>query len=342
MTDITKETVVNNTHTDNADEMGKQAYARSQKKKIRITLDDPSLRFSQRLVATTAIIVPFVGLVTASILAAKFGVTTLDIVLLISMFFLTNLGVELGYHRLFSHKAFKTSSLVRYTLMVFGQMAGQGGVIYWVATHRRHHIYSDTPADPHSPHIRHTQETPESMGFFRGLLHGYLGWMLNDKVTNNSAFAKDLLKDPLTKKINSAYVPIVSLGLIVPGIIGGIVTQTWFGVFTGFLWGGLVRMFFVTHSLWLGGTCAHIFGGRPYKTGDHSANNLWFAIPTLGASLQNNHHAFPSSAILGFKWWQIDIGWYVIWALEKCGIVWQVSRPKNIKTKLKKNPNNTL
>lgn len=296
-----------------------------EKRAVRVTLDDPDIIFAQKILALATIVLPFLGVIIAVyLMIIDGGVSLLNISLLVGMYVLTNLGIEMGYHRLLAHRSFQTSPAIKYLLTIFGQMAGEGGVIYWAATHRRHHIHSDTELDPHSPHVRHTHATPENLGLAKGLLHAHLGWMINDKVTNSSAFAKDLIQDPILKKINDLYVPILILGLIIPAIIGGLITQTWMGALTGFIWGGLVRMFLVTQSTWLNGSFAHRYGSKPYETGDHSANNIWCAIPTFGASWQNNHHAYPVAAKLGFKWWQIDIAWYFIFICEKAGLVWNV------------------
>ncbi|ACR10999.1 stearoyl-CoA 9-desaturase [Teredinibacter turnerae T7901] len=313
------------------------APRKKSRKNARVTLNDPGVQATQKVIAYLTIIVPLLGLVAALYLAYQNGISQLDIALLVGMYLLTNLGIEMGYHRLFAHRTFKTFGFVHYLLMVFGQMAGEGGVIYWVATHRRHHIHSDTALDPHSPHTCHTGAEPEELNLRRGLLHAHLGWMVNDKVTNSALFTEDLTRDPLTKAINDLYFPILILGLIIPAAIGGIVTNSWYGALTGFLWGGLVRMFFVTHSTWLNGSFAHRYGSKPFETGDHSANNFWCAIPTFGASWQNNHHAFPLSAMLGLKWWQIDIAWYFIWVFEKLGLAWSVRRltPEHIERKRK-------
>lgn len=307
------------------------------KRSARATLDDPEILATQRVLASATILLPFFGVLVAIFLAIKDGgVSWLNIGLLAGMYVLTNLGIEMGYHRLLAHRTFQTNTWFSHVLTILGQMAGEGGVIYWVATHRRHHIHSDTELDPHSPHVRHTGKHPEDLGLIQGLMHAHLGWMLNDKVTNSSTFAKDLIQDPAVKKINDLYIPILVLGLLIPGIIAGIITHSWADAFAGFIWGGLVRMFLVTQSTWLNGSFAHRYGGRPYETGDQSANNIWCAIPTFGASWQNNHHAYPSSARLGFEWWQIDIVWYFIYVGEKVGLVRNIKDVNFAALKLRK------
>ena len=150
---------------------------------------------------------------------------------------------------------------------------------------------------------------------------------MSDKVTNCTLFAKDVLRDPILRKIHMLYVPLVVAGVLIPAAIGGVVTQSWMGAVDGFLWGGLMRMFLVHHSTWSNASFSHVYGSRPFATGDLSANNLWCALPTFGASWQNNHHMFPSSAILGLEWWQIDLGGFFIRLFAACGLVWDINEP---------------
>jgi stearoyl-CoA desaturase (Delta-9 desaturase) len=165
------------------------------------------------------------------------------------------------------------------------------------------------------------------MQAIRGLWHSHVGWMFTDKVTNCTLFARDILQDPVFRRIHACYVPLVLAGLAIPAIIGGLISWSWWGALMGFLWGGLVRMFLVQHSTWTNASFSHVYGGRPFATGDHSANNLWCALPTFGASWQNNHHMFPGSAYLGFEWWQVDVGAWFIRVLRRLGLVWSVRQP---------------
>jgi stearoyl-CoA desaturase (Delta-9 desaturase) len=274
----------------------------------------------RRLSLVTALI-PFIGtLVAIALLWFSGGIGLVEIGLLVSMYALTILGIEVGFHRLFSHHSFQANTAVRAALAIFGSMAAQGGVIYWVAHHRRHHQYTDKPGDPHSPHLHG--------GGIRGWLHGLwyaqIGWTLEGEVTNSIVFAKDVLRDPVIAKVNQLQQIWVILGLVIPAVLGGVLTWTWMGVWQGFIWGGLVRVFL--GHLFIGSTnsICHLYGSRPFDTDDRSTNNIWLAIFTWGQSLHNNHHAFPNSAILGLKWWQIDPGYWVIHLLEFAGLVWNV------------------
>lgn len=300
------------------------------------TVGIPSVMEVQKRVAAVTIITPFIGTVVAISLAAVNGIGKVEILSFVLMYFIANSGIEFGFHRNLAHNAFKAKKWMSYLFAIFGSMAAQGGVCYWVATHRRHHIHSDTEHDPHSPHVRNISDREEKMGRIKGVLHSHIGWMFNDKMTNCSMFAKDMIKDSGFKKINDLYIPIVFIGVLLPGLICFLITGSAYAALMGILWGGAVRMFVGHHSTWLNSSFSHLYGGRPFQTDDQSANNLWCAIPTFGASFQNNHHAFPWSAHLGFKWWQIDIAGYLVHFFKIFGLVWNVRYPTDEQMERKK------
>jgi len=289
-----------------------------------ITIDSDAIRATQRRMALVTILVPFLGTVAAIVLAFMYGIGLMEIGLLIAMYLLTSLGIEFGFHRHFAHRSFETKPWISVVFAIFGSMAAEGSVLYWAAGHRRHHAHSDTENDPHSPHVRNLASSEEKLSLIRGLWHSHVGWMMSDKVTNCTFFAKDIVRSPVLNRIHQLYVPLVIAGLVLPGVVGGLITFSWMGALNGFLWGGLVRMFLVHHSTWSNASFSHVYGGRPFDAGDVSANNIWCAIPTFGASWQNNHHAFPTSAYLGFEWWQIDLAGYFIRAMKAVGLVWNV------------------
>ncbi|MBE9170247.1 acyl-CoA desaturase [Pleurocapsales cyanobacterium LEGE 06147] len=269
------------------------------------------------------VLIPFLGFLVALGLLWQSEITSLEIGLLISMFALTAFGLEVGFHRHFSHRAFQTTTAIRIILAILGSMAVGGGVLYWVAHHRRHHQYSDRVGDIHSPHLHGDRIG----GRLLGLWHAHVGWILKGEISNSMLFAKDLLRDPVIVKVNRLQPVWVILGLAIPAVLEGILTVTWMGVFRGFLWGGLVRVFLVHQLIWSTNSIGHVYGSRPFDSKDRSTNNIWLAIPTWGMSWHNNHHAFPNSAIAGLEWWQIDPGAWVIRALEIVGLVWDVKVP---------------
>lgn len=304
-----------------------------------ITVENPNLGETHKRIAWATILIPAIATIIAIIQASIVGVQTIDTVLLVVFFVLTNLGIEFGLHRHLAHKAFETIPFIQILFIIFGSMAAQGRVLYWVASHRRHHVHSDTCGDPHSPHIKKSNNNYQKLGLFRGLLHAHFGHMVTDEITNCSLFAPDLIRNPVLMKLNDLYIPLVVLGLFIPALLGGLLTFSLLGFFNGLLWGGLVRMFLVHQVTWSVASISHRFGSAPFSTGDYSKNNFFTALLSFGSGWQNNHHAFPGSAFIGLRWWQIDIAAWLISILKFFGLVWNVKKPssKQIRTKLTTN-----
>ena len=302
-------------------------------KRSQIAIESDLLQTLQWRFALATLLVPFVGSIVAIGLLGLLPIGSVEIGLLVSLYALTFVGITVGFHRYFAHRAFETQPAIKILLVILGSMAAQGPLINWVATHRRHHKYSEQPEDPHSPYIHEG----EKLSWLHGLWHSHVGWMLNSKITNSTRFAKDLLQDSTIVKLNRLYLVWVLLGLAIPTVLGGWLTWTWLGAVKGFLWGGLVRLFLVHHFSWTIGSIAHIWGNRTFNTPDQSKNNIWLSIPNFGEAWHNNHHAFPQSAMFGLKWWQIDLGGYVIRTLEFAGLVWEVKTPTAAMIKAKNN-----
>lgn len=267
---------------------------------------------------------PAVAFIVAMILPfAGYPITPLYIALWIGMHIPILIGVEVGFHRLFSHRSYRAHPVVRVILAILGSMAFQGPVIWWAATHRRHHTYSDKPGDPHSPHLHGR--------LMQGLFHAHMGWLFVPSSTRAAGwdrYAEDLYRDRALFKVHTMYFHWLIAGFVIPGIIAGLVTRTVSGALLGVLWGGFVRIFIMNHVFyWCINSVTHAFGTRPLRSEDMSTNNIWLAIPTLGQSWHNNHHAFPSSAMMALRWFEFDIGGWVIRALEKVGLVWDVKVP---------------
>lgn len=277
-------------------------------------------------------LIPLLGFLVAAVLVWQIGFSILDMWLLVSMYIITLLGIGIGFHRHFSHGAFRANLVVRIILAILGSMAAQSPLIYWVAQHRRHHAYCDISGDPHSPHIHNDKK----LGRLNGLWHAHFGWVFVPELTNTALFARDLIQHPVLYKVSQLYFVWIFLGLLLPTIVGGIVTKTLLGAISGFLWGGLVRIFLVQHVIFGVNSICHVYGKRFFYTRDQSRNNIWLAIPTLGESWHNTHHAFQSSAKLWLKWWQVDLGYWVILALEKFGLAWDVKAPKKEMIEAKK------
>ena len=239
------------------------------------------------------------------------------------MYFLTALGITVGFHRLFVHRSFETYTWVKFILAVLGSMAVQGPLLKWVAMHRRHHQYSDTPDDPHSPQ----HEGQGVLGLLRGFWHAHIGWFFQPDPPDLDHYVKDL-RASRTLRVASYLFPLwVVLGLVIPAVLGGVITLSWAGVWTGLIWGGLVRIFLVHHVTWSVNSACHLWGFRPYRSDDQSRNNFVFGILALGEGWHNTHHAFPTSARHGLRWWQIDVSYWVIRTLALLGLAWNLKLP---------------
>jgi stearoyl-CoA desaturase (delta-9 desaturase) len=247
-----------------------------------------------------------------------------DAVVLGVSYTLTIAGVTVGYHRLFTHRSFKTSRPLRALFAVLGSAAVEGPVIEWVSTHRKHHAFTDIPGDPHSPHTDHGVGW---RGAVRGLFHAHVGWMFRgvDRA-NPTRYAKDLLADPVIRMVDRTFLLWVLLGLAFPFGLGVALTGSIIGGLTGLLWGGAVRILFLHHVTFSINSLCHFFGRQRFSTGDQSRNLAWLALPTFGEAWHNNHHAFPTSAHHGLSRWQLDPGGWLINALERLGLAWDVIR----------------
>ncbi len=245
-----------------------------------------------------------------------------DLVALALTYLLTGLGVTVGFHRLLTHRSFKTHPALRGILAALGSAAVEGPVIEWVSNHRKHHQFSDQPGDPHSPHVDHGHGWS---GALRGLFHAHLGWIFNDEaLADEQRYGKDLLADPVVRFVDRTFVVWVLAGFAFPFGVGYVLSGTIAGALTALLWGGAVRMFLLHHATFSINSLCHFFGRRGFVTDDESRNLAWLALPTLGEAWHNNHHAFPTSARHGLRWWQIDLSAWFIAALERAGLAWDV------------------
>ncbi len=217
-----------------------------------------------------------------------------------------SLGVGLGYHRLLTHRSFKAPKWLEYTLTVFGAMAIQDDAPKWVTTHRLHHQFTETDKDPHST----------KPGFW----WAHLGWIVRGTANDHDAatiqkYVPDLMKD----KFHVALARFYYLPLLVSGVILFLI-----GGWTMVLWGVFARVVFGWHSTWFVNSATHFWGKREFETKDDSTNSAWVAILTFGEGWHNNHHAQPSSARHGLKWYQFDQNWLTIRLFEKLGWAKQI------------------
>jgi stearoyl-CoA desaturase (delta-9 desaturase) len=222
----------------------------------------------------------------------------------------TSVGIGMCYHRLLTHRGYKAPLWLEYFMTVCATLALEGGPIFWVATHRIHHQYSDQEGDPHSPRD--------------GKWWSHMGWILMGKsmhhdTTTLAHYVPDLAKDKFYIWITKYhYVPMIVLGLILLAI-GGIPFV---------LWGIFARTVVGLHCTWMVNSATHMWGSRRFKTRDDSTNNFLVAMFTWGEGWHNNHHAHPTSARHGLAWYEIDLNWYAIWILKKLGLARQIRLAK--------------
>jgi stearoyl-CoA desaturase (delta-9 desaturase) len=247
-----------------------------------------------------------------------------DLVVLVVTYLLFGFGITVGFHRLLTHRSFQTSRALRAVFAALGSAAVEGPVIEWVATHRKHHTFSDVEGDPHSPHVGHGGGW---RGALSGLFHAHIGWVFRDaEVADERRYARDLLEEPALRFVDRSFIAWVVLGLAFSFGLGMALTGSVAGGLTGLLWGGAVRIFLLHHATFSINSVCHFFGRRPFATGDESRNVAWLALPTMGESWHNNHHAFPTSARHGLGRWQFDGSAVVIRVLELTGLAWDVVR----------------
>lgn len=278
----------------------------------------------QRNIALAVMFVPFLGTLEAVRLMFQGRAGWIEFWLFAGMYFVHMGGVTIGMHRQIAHASFKTGKLFRALSIIAGSMAGQGPVLYWASTHRAHHRYSDKQGDPHTPQLH----GPGFVNRLRGLFYSHMPWMLADKVASPSDFCRDILRDRTLMKLNQFYFHWLALGFIIPGALDAALSGDGMaGFWRGIVFGGLFRMFLANQAAWCVGSVCHMFGRRPFRTHDSSGNNWWVAFLTFGEGLQNNHHAFPKHYRHAVEWYEPDLSGWVLFILEKLGIVWDLNRP---------------
>jgi stearoyl-CoA desaturase (delta-9 desaturase) len=269
----------------------------------------------EQFIIGIVVFVPMAALLISPLWIEHYGIKMHDVVLTLVTFFVTSFGIEIGFHRLFAHGAFKTSSFVRSMLAVLGCMAGQGPVIYWVSHHRQHHAFTDQEGDPHSP--RPSLASPNRLG---ALVHAHLGWVFTAEKASPGKWTRDLLNDRAIIRIDRHYLYWLAIGVLMPATAVGLYFCSLSDFLSSLLLAGLVRVCLVQQTAYLVNSLCHTIGSSPFVTGDDSRNNILLILPTWGGAWHNNHHAFPASASNSTKWWQFDPGYWTIAAMVKLGV----------------------
>jgi stearoyl-CoA desaturase (delta-9 desaturase) len=251
------------------------------------------------------------------------GITLLDLILATVLYFVAGHGVTIGFHRLLTHKSFRTSRPVKVALTVAGSMSFQGGVTSWVANHRRHHSYTERDGDPHSPH----GHGDGLVAHLRGLWHAHMGWFFKPNDTSTERYAPDLLEDRDVVVVNALFPLWCVVSLALPFGLGYFIGGSLMAGLTALLWAGAVRICLLQHVTWSVNSVCHMFGRRPFKTRDRSTNISGLAILSMGESWHNAHHAFPTLARHGVDRGQLDTSAMVIRFFERLGWAWEAHWP---------------
>jgi len=251
----------------------------------------------------------FLGGMHLLALAAPFTFSWPMVYLFLGSYFVSGcLGITLSYHRQLAHRSFQTPKWLEYILAYCGVLAVQGDPMEWASSHRYHHLHTDTPLDPHSP--------------YEGFWWSHFGWLLDNKATlervHNRCNVSDLEVQPFYRHLRDHFAWHVVLQFALLFAFGG---------FPAVVWGGALRMVWVYHITWAVNSVTHCWGNQQYNTGDLSRNVWWMGILAWGEGWHNNHHAFEYSARHGFEWYQVDVTWGIIWALQKVGLATNVKLP---------------
>ena len=276
---------------------------------------------AERTANMIGVVLPFLGLIAAVVLLWNKWVDWIDVGIMVFTYLLYGLGVTVGYHRLLTHRAFKTYKPVEYGWAIVGSMGLQGGVLDWVADHRKHHAHTDQEGDPHSPHVGHGEG-------IRGLWHAHTGWLFE---THGQAdwkkYARELYEDKGMRRINKLFPLWALYSLLSRRSSASSCTasrsRARCRASSGAAWSARSSS---TTSRGRSTPICHYFGNRRFETDDLSTNVFWLALPSMGESWHHNHHAFPRSAQHGLRWWEIDISALVITGMEKAGLAWNVVR----------------
>ncbi|MQF69499.1 acyl-CoA desaturase [SAR202 cluster bacterium AD-804-J14_MRT_500m] len=252
-----------------------------------------------KLITGLIVVGPLIGTVYAVYVSWGHFIGLTELALLIGMYIMVALGITVGFHRYLTHGSFRTNWFLKVILTAVGAMAFEGSPISWVSNHRLHHAYADREGDPHSPHL--------SRGSITGFIHAHFGWLFTDRKSDAAYWADDLVQDRTIVLVSRLTILWMIIGLVIPYILGG---------WTGFIWGGVVRIFVTHHVTWSVNSVCHMFGSRPFNTKDQSTNFWLVGLLALGEGGHNTHHASPKSARHGLYWWHFDMSWILIRTLE--------------------------
>ena len=256
-----------------------------------------------------------VGIIGAAVTLAYGLATWVDVLLCGTFYYLRMFGITAGYHRYFSHRAYKTGRVFQFILAFIGTTSLQKGVLWWAAHHRQHHKYSDQERDIHSP-------------VQRGLYWAHMGWFLCHRYDMTDwQRIQDFAKYPELRWLNKNFRAPAIGSVVLIFLVGWLVRGDLAGGLRAGLWGGFLSTVLLWHGTFTSNSLAHIWGSRRYKTTDTSRNNFFLALITMGEGWHNNHHHYQSTANQGFFWWEVDFSYYILKVLSWFGVVWDLRTP---------------
>jgi stearoyl-CoA desaturase (delta-9 desaturase) len=295
-------------------------------------IDEQSMTLASQIIVGVFVFVPMLALLAAIPFAWGWGLNWHDIVIAAVFYWVSGLGITVGYHRYFTHSSFKAKTPLRVAMAVAGSLAMEGPVVTWVADHRRHHKYSDKEGDPHSP-WRYGNTT---RALAKGLLWAHVLWLFDENQTCQEKFAPDLLADKNIRRVNALFPAIVAFSLLGPALAGGLWSMSWHGAIEMFFWASLVRITLLHHVTWSTNSICHTWGNTDWQSRDRSVNVAWLAIASFGESWHNLHHADPTCARHGALKGQIDQSARVIQWFEKAGWAYDVRWPDEARLSAKR------
>lgn len=278
--------------------------------------------FGEKFATAFVVIAPFAAVISSFFLWESFAVKAAIIQIPI-WYVLTVQAITVSFHRELTHGALRLRPPARYTEALLALFSVEGTIKDWCARHRKHHQYTDEELDPHSPHGHGSGV----VGVLRGFVHAHLGWFFTKVDPEYERYIPDLMKDKGLMRLDKLFPLIAVLSFVLPGIITLVFEPSWKGFFAGVFWGGFVRVFLVHHVTWSINSVCHLWGTRPFSSDDESTNHPLFGYLGAGEGWHKNHHAFPWSARIGLRWWEVDWGWVVIRILDFFGLVERVKVP---------------
>lgn len=272
--------------------------------------------------ATSLMLPIIIGIASLSYSSVSWLPSLFSILLGALFFILASIGLGIGFHRHFTHHAFKTSAIGKIVLGILGTWSMQGSVISWVADHRRHHRFADQQFDPHSPWI---DDNGVIKNRFAGWFHAHVGWKFKVAVSDESRYTPDLLQDTIVMFISRHYWVIAIVGLLLPGLLGFLYDGVAEGL-TCLLWAGCARAVLLQQFEGIANSITHLFGSKVEDSRNESRNNLWLTVALMGEGLHSYHHQNATVAVN--QPMRFDAFGQLIMLCERFGLVWDLRKVK--------------